>query len=160
MPADVPYRDPALPTDRRVEDLFGRMTLPEKVGQMLQLDARRDLKDAVSTRLAGSILHASPQRMLEAIDMAANTRLGIPLITAEDCIHGHGFWPGATVFPTQLAMAATWDAGLAERGHRVERATLDPAGFGHAHLIEVTDEGMRAGAADVRSVIGAAIATA
>lgn len=53
-----------------------------------------------------------------------------------------------------------WDEGLAGRGHRVERATLDPAGFGHAHLVEVDDDGMRAGAADVRSVIGAAIATA
>ena len=44
--------------------------------------------------------------MLEAIDLAARTRLGIPLLTADDCIHGHSFWPGATIFPTQLAMAA------------------------------------------------------
>ncbi len=50
-----------------------------------------------------------------------------------------------------------WDA-LAERGHQVERAGLDPAGFGHAHLIEVGDDGIRAGAADVRSVVGACIA--
>jgi gamma-glutamyltranspeptidase/glutathione hydrolase len=55
---------------------------------------------------------------------------------------------------------AGWDDGLVERGHRVERATLDPAGFGHAHLIEVDESGMRGGAADVRSVIGAAVATA
>lgn len=52
-----------------------------------------------------------------------------------------------------------WDAGLADRGHRVERAALDPAGFGHAHVIQVEDDGLRAGAADVRSVIGAAVAT-
>jgi gamma-glutamyltranspeptidase/glutathione hydrolase len=52
-----------------------------------------------------------------------------------------------------------WDDGLGERGHRVERATLDPAGFGHAHLIEIGDDAMRAGAADIRSVIGAAVAT-
>jgi beta-glucosidase len=117
--ADGPYRDPSLTVQERVEDLLGRMTLPEKVGQMLQLDARRDLKDAVSTRLAGSVLHASPQRLLEAIDLAAGTRLGIPLITADDCIHGHGFWPGATVFPSQLSMAATWDPELLERVARV-----------------------------------------
>ena len=129
MAPDDPYRDPSLPVDQRVEDLLGRMTLAEKVGQMLQLDARRDLKDAVSTRLAGSILHASPQRMLEAIDMAANTRLGIPLITAEDCIHGHGFWPGATVFPTQLAMAATWDAELVERVARVTAIEVSATGI-------------------------------
>ena len=120
MAALDPYRDPSLTVDERVEDLLGRMTLPEKVGQMLQLDARGDVKEIVADKLAGSILHTSPPRLLEAIDLAANTRLGIPLLIAEDCIHGHSFWPGATIFPTQLAMAATWDAGLLER---VARAT-------------------------------------
>ena len=129
MAAADPYRDPSLAVEQRVDDLLGRMTLAEKVGQMLQLDARSNLKDAVSTRLAGSILHASPQRMLEAIDLAANTRLGIPLITAEDCIHGHGFWPGATVFPTQLAMAATWDAELVERVARVTAVEVSATGI-------------------------------
>ena len=107
MPAEFPYRDPSLPIDQRVEDLLGRMTLPEKVGQMLQLDSRTDLKEIVSEKLAGSILHTSPARMLEAIDLVAKTRLQIPLLTAEDCIHGHSFWPGATIFPTQLGMACT-----------------------------------------------------
>ena len=129
MAAADPYRDPSLAVEQRVDDLLGRMTLAEKVGQMLQLDARGDLKDAVDTRLAGSILHASPQRMLEAIDLAAGTRLGIPLITAEDCIHGHGFWPGATVFPTQLAMAASWDAALVERVARVTAIEVSATGI-------------------------------
>ena len=115
--------------EQRVDDLLGRMTLAEKVGQMLQLDARRDLKDAVSARLAGSILHASPEGMLAAIDLAAGTRLGIPLLTAEDCIHGHGFWPGATVFPTQLAMAATWDPALLERVARVTAVEVAATGI-------------------------------
>ncbi|MFI7546905.1 glycoside hydrolase family 3 N-terminal domain-containing protein [Actinoplanes sp. NPDC049599] len=129
MAAAEKYRDPSLAVEQRVDDLLGRMTLAEKVGQMLQLDARGNLKDAVDTRLAGSILHASPQRMLEAIDLAANTRLGIPLITAEDCIHGHGFWPGATVFPTQLAMAASWDAALVERVARVTAIEVSATGI-------------------------------
>jgi beta-glucosidase len=106
--------------EHRVEDLLQRMTLPEKVGQMLQLDSRGDLKEVVTAKLAGSILHTSPKRLLEAHDLVAKTRLAIPLLTAEDCIHGHSFWPGATIFPTQLAMAATWDTGLLER---VARAT-------------------------------------
>lgn len=55
---------------------------------------------------------------------------------------------------------SSWDDGLAARGHRVERARLDPAGFGHAHLIEVGADSMRGGAADVRSVVGAAVAEA
>src|SRR5690349_11018095 len=96
------------------------MTLPEKVGQMLQLDARGDLDDIVSTRLAGSILHTAPDDMPRAIELAAATRLGIPLLTADDCIHGHSFWPGATIFPTQLGMACTWDPSLL---HRVARAS-------------------------------------
>ena len=115
MTPTVPYRDPALSVEERVEDLLGRMTLPEKVGQMLQLNAQGDLDDIVSTKLAGSILHASPEAMVRAIDLAARTRLGIPLLTADDAIHGHSFWPGATIFPTQLAMACSWDADLIER---------------------------------------------
>jgi beta-glucosidase len=113
---------------QRVEDLLARMTLPEKVGQMLQLDARNDLEEIVTRRLAGSILHASPARMLEAIDLVASTRLRIPLLTADDCIHGHSFWPGATIFPTQLAMAATWDPALVERAARVTAVEVAATG--------------------------------
>jgi beta-glucosidase len=129
VPADDPYRDPALSVEERVADLLARMTLPEKVGQMLQLDARGDIKEIVTGKLAGSILHTSPQRLLEAIDLAAGTRLGIPLITAEDCIHGHSFRPGATIFPTQLAMAATWDAGLLERVARATAVEVSATGI-------------------------------
>ena len=114
-----PYRDSSLSIDERVEDLLTRMTVPEKVGQLLQLDATGDLQDIVMTRCAGSILHASPEQMSEAVALASRTRLGIPLLTAEDCIHGHSFWPGATIFPTQLGMAATWDAALLERCARI-----------------------------------------
>jgi beta-glucosidase len=124
----LPYRDPSLPVDERVVDLLGRMTLPEKVGQMLQLDSRGDLKEIVTDKLAGSILHTSPKRLLEAHDLVAKTRLQIPLLTAEDCIHGHSFWPGATVFPTQLAMAATWDADLIERGARATAVEVAATG--------------------------------
>ncbi|WP_433826112.1 glycoside hydrolase family 3 N-terminal domain-containing protein [Actinoplanes sp. CA-015351] len=120
MPADFPYQDPSLSTEERVEDLLGRMTLAEKAGQMLQLDARQDISEIVLEKLAGSILHTSPAKLVEAAELVARTRLRIPLLTAEDCIHGHSFWPGATIFPSQLAMAATWDSALVER---VARAT-------------------------------------
>jgi beta-glucosidase len=120
MPADFPYLDPALDVESRVDDLLRRMTLPEKVGQMLQLDARQDLAEIIQDKLAGSILHTSPAKLIEASELLARTRLKIPLLTAEDCIHGHSFWPGATIFPTQLGMAASWDPELLER---VARAT-------------------------------------
>ncbi|GIE92580.1 glycoside hydrolase family 3 N-terminal domain-containing protein [Paractinoplanes rishiriensis] len=129
MSADVPYRDATLPVEARVDDLLGRMTLPEKVGQMLQLDARNDVKEIVSEKLAGSILHTSPAKMLEAIDLVATTRLQIPLLTAEDCIHGHSFWPGATIFPSQLAMAASWDPALLERVGRVTAVEVSTTGI-------------------------------
>lgn len=127
--ADLPYRDSSLSTDDRVEDLLIRMTVAEKVGQMLQLDARADLVDIVSVKHAGSILHASPERMIEAMALASRTRLGIPLLTADDAIHGHSFWPGATIFPTQLGMAATWDAELIERGARVTAIEVAATGI-------------------------------
>jgi beta-glucosidase len=121
MPPTIaePYWDASLGIEDRVDDLLARMTVPEKVGQLLQLDATGDLQDIVVTRCAGSILHASPEQMSQAVALAARTRLRIPLLTAEDCIHGHSFWPGATIFPTQLGMAATWDVDLLERCARV-----------------------------------------
>ncbi|GAB3879325.1 exo-beta-d-1,3/1,6-glucosidase [Terrabacter terrigena] len=126
---DLPYRDPARPVEERLEDLLARMTLPEKVGQMLQLDARGDLDDIVSTKLAGSILHTAPDDMPRAIELAAATRLGIPLLTADDCIHGHSFWPGATIFPTQLGMACTWDPDLVEQAARVTAVEVSATGI-------------------------------
>ncbi|WP_199737916.1 glycoside hydrolase family 3 N-terminal domain-containing protein [Cellulomonas sp. PhB150] len=116
----MPYLNPQLPVADRVADLLGRMTLPEKVGQMLQLNAKDGVVAAIEEMHAGSILHASPERVREAAELTAKTRLRIPLLVAEDCIHGHSFWVGATIFPTQLGMAATWDPELVEQ---VARAT-------------------------------------
>jgi beta-glucosidase len=116
------YQDPSLTTAERVADLLSRMSVEEKIGQMLQLDARDDLRDHVLRRNVGSILHTSPERILEANALTGQTRLRIPLLVGEDCIHGHSFWPGATIYPTQLGMAASWDADLIAR---VARATAE-----------------------------------
>ncbi|WEG10344.1 glycoside hydrolase family 3 N-terminal domain-containing protein [Microbacterium horticulturae] len=127
--ATLAYRDPSRSTAERVADLLGRMTLAEKVGQMLQLDARGDLDDIVLHRHAGSILHTSPERIVQANVLTGRTRLGIPLLVAEDCIHGHSFWPGATIFPTQLGLAASWDADLLERVARVTAVEVAATGI-------------------------------
>ncbi|GLY47209.1 glycoside hydrolase family 3 N-terminal domain-containing protein [Lentzea sp. NBRC 102530] len=116
---DVPYLDATLPTAERVADLLGRMTLAEKVGQMMQLDSREDLDDHVLRKHVGSILHTSPERVLRAQDLTTQTRLRVPLLIAEDCIHGHSFYEGSTIFPTQLGMAASWDPELVEQVARV-----------------------------------------
>ncbi|MDR6415288.1 glycoside hydrolase family 3 N-terminal domain-containing protein [Pseudarthrobacter sulfonivorans] len=125
----APYTNPALPIPARVEDLLHRMTLEEKVGQMLQLDARGDLEDLVTGKLVGSLLHASPERIHEARTLVLTTRLQIPLLMADDCIHGHSFWPGATIFPTQLAMGCTWDTALVERGARATAVEVASTGL-------------------------------
>ncbi len=124
----LPYLDSNLPTAQRVADLVGRMTLPEKVGQMMQFDAREDLENIVLSRYAGSILHTSPEKVLRAAELTDQSRLRIPLIVGEDCIHGHSFWEGATIFPTQLGMAATWDAELVEKVARVTAVEVAATG--------------------------------
>ncbi|WP_062072288.1 glycoside hydrolase family 3 N-terminal domain-containing protein [Demequina sediminicola] len=114
------YLDSHRPTAERVTDLIARMTLPEKVGQMMQLTATDGVRPIIEDFHAGSILHTSPERMIEAAELVKNTRLGIPLLVGEDCIHGHSFWEGAEIYPTQLALAASFDPDLLRR---VARAT-------------------------------------
>ena len=122
--ANLPYKNPELSTEERIADLLGRMTLEEKVGQMMQLDARSgDLDDLIVNKHVGSILHTSPSDLPKAVETVnAKTRLGIPLVIGDDCIHGYSFWPGATIFPEQLGMATTWDS---EKVQAVGRATAE-----------------------------------
>lgn len=127
--SEVQYRDASLPIEVRLEDLVGRMSVAEKVGQMMQLDANRaDLDELISSKLVGSLLHVGG-RMGEAIGLADRTRLGIPLLMADDCIHGHSFWPGATIFGTQLAMAGSWDTDLLERAARAAAVEIAATGI-------------------------------
>ncbi|WP_345783025.1 glycoside hydrolase family 3 N-terminal domain-containing protein [Coraliomargarita parva] len=114
------YKNPSADLQARIDDLLARMTLEEKVGQLMQLDGGRlDLDHIIHRQHVGSLLHCQNERALEAIEMAAKTRLGIPLLFGDDCIHGHSFHPGATIFPTQLAMASSWNSELIEASARV-----------------------------------------
>jgi len=124
------YKDATQPVARRVEDLLARMTLAEKVGQMLQLNGQVDPVKTVQEKQPGSLLHILNERLAEAMDAAAQTRLGIPLLIGEDGIHGHSFHPGATIFPTQLALAASWSTELVEA---VARATAREMATTGAH---------------------------
>ncbi|WP_437959785.1 glycoside hydrolase family 3 N-terminal domain-containing protein [Sorangium sp. So ce119] len=127
---DAPlYRDARQPVDRRVEDLLSRMTLDEKVGQLMQLDAQGDLEDAIGRMKVGSLLHCNGKDADAAIRRALGTRLGIPVLMADDGIHGHSFWAGATIFPTQLGMACSWDPGLLEQVARVTAVEMRATGL-------------------------------
>jgi beta-glucosidase len=124
-----PYRNPALSVDERVGDLVSRMTLEEKVGQLLMLDARGEDLSFVNTRQPGALLHILGAKIGRAMDLAAKNRLAIPLLIGEDGIHGHSFWKGANIFPTQLAMAASWSPELLERVGRVTAEEMAPTGI-------------------------------
>ena len=118
------YLNPELPVAERIADLLSRMTLEEKVGQMMQLDARGgDLDDLIVNKHVGSILHTSPEDLPRAVETVnTKTRLRIPLVIGDDCIHGYSFWPGATIFPEQLGMAVSWDP---EKIEAMGRATAE-----------------------------------
>lgn len=130
MTNELPYKNPELPTEERIADLLGRMTLEEKVGQMMQLDARSgDLDDLIVNKHVGSILHTSPEDLPRAVETVnSKTRLGIPLVIGDDCIHGYSFWPGATIFPEQLGMATTWDSKKVEEAGRATAQEVSTTG--------------------------------
>ena len=125
-------RRPRLPDyTQKIEDLLKRMTLEEKVGQMTQLaigmiingqdqnftvDPTK-LDKAIVKYGVGSILNVSDQaltmdRWHEVINdiqaAAKKTRLGIPVIYGIDSIHGANYVQGATLFPQEISMAATF----------------------------------------------------
>jgi len=114
MSETIVYKDPQCPVEERVEDLLSRMTLEEKVGQMCQVDGRREPERWVREKHCGSLLHVMGEVTQELQKLAAQSRLGIPIIFGIDAIHGHAFWPTATVFPTQLGSSCSWNPELIE----------------------------------------------
>ena len=123
------YRNPALPIEARAADLLGRMTLEEKVGQLMMVDARGEDLSFINAIQPGSLLHILGEKINRAMDLAAQNRLGIPLLIGEDGIHGHSFWKGATIFPTQLGMASAWNPDLLEQVGRVTAEEMAPTGI-------------------------------
>ena len=124
------YEDADCPVDERIADLLLRMTVEEKIGQMMQLPARSDdLEDLVVNRHVGSILHTAPEDISRAAALVRErTRLHIPLLIGDDCIHGYSFWPGATIFPEQLGMAASWDPQKIEAAARATAEEVSATG--------------------------------
>ena len=113
------YKDKSYTVEERVDDLIGRMTLEEKIGQMMQISfisvSTEEAEEWITRRCAGSFLHALGDDAKRLQEIAMNTRLGIPLLFGIDAVRGHALHNGATIFPTQLGMACTWNPELVKK---------------------------------------------
>ncbi|MGB6960259.1 MAG: glycoside hydrolase family 3 N-terminal domain-containing protein [Candidatus Acidiferrum sp.] len=136
----LPYRNPKLPIEQRIADLLSRMTLEEKVAQLEGVWENKQfmktpesrfvddkgafvperaailLKDGIGEMSRPGEVAAGPQEMAEFTNtmqkwVKENTRLGIPVLFHEECLHGH-VAPGSTSFPSAIGLASTWDPGL------------------------------------------------
>ena len=128
--------------DTKVSELLSKMTLEEKVGQMTQItvtifeDPKKPgyfdpskLKQGIQDYHIGSILNVpnpgAPtlkrwQETMTAISNEANkTRLKIPVLYGIDAIHGASYTTGATLFPQQIGLAATFNTDLVKRGSEI-----------------------------------------
>lgn len=121
--------------DQRALDLLQRMTLEEKVGQLVQFsDGQATGPDRVKvdqTALLerggiGSLLNAVGAHKTNALQKIAveKSRLGVPLLFGLDVIHGY-----RTTFPVPLGLSAAWDPILIERTARVAAAEAAAGGI-------------------------------
>ncbi|MDZ7317338.1 MAG: glycoside hydrolase family 3 C-terminal domain-containing protein [candidate division KSB1 bacterium] len=155
MTQKYPYQNPELPIDQRLEDLMARMTLQEKVAQVLSIwllkaqfisDGAFDEEKAKpllangmgivcrpsETRLGPNLGPRKNAEFANAIQRFAveKTRLGIPILFHEEALHGQQA-PGATNFPQAIALASTWDVDLVRQVYETIAAEIRVRGAQH-----------------------------
>ncbi|MDZ7721277.1 MAG: glycoside hydrolase family 3 N-terminal domain-containing protein [candidate division KSB1 bacterium] len=117
------YKNPDLPVQNRVEDLLQRMNLEQKVGQMCQYARSEvyqnldedDFVQLIKEGKVGTFLTITDPRITTRLQKTAvNSQLGIPLLFATDAIHGVAMVSGATVYPTPLTLASSWNEAITE----------------------------------------------
>ncbi|KAL9419334.1 hypothetical protein AB3S75_037152 [Citrus x aurantiifolia] len=122
------YKDPKQPVAVRVKDLLGRMSLEEKIGQMVQIDRTIATVQFMKDYSIGSVLSgggSTPLPQASAADWvnmindfqrgSLASRLGIPMIYGIDAVHGHNNVYNATIFPHNVGLGATRDPELVKR---------------------------------------------
>jgi beta-glucosidase len=122
--------------------LVARMSLDEKIGQMVQVDSAA-LKDKGEVRkyCIGSVLSGGdsdpadnlPGTWLKMVNefqaQALQTRLKIPLLYGVDAVHGHNNILGAVIFPHHVGLGATKDPDLVLRAERATAEELAGTGI-------------------------------
>ncbi|KAA2222752.1 glycoside hydrolase family 3 N-terminal domain-containing protein [Chryseobacterium sediminis] len=121
--------------DQKVAELLSKMTLEEKVGQMVQYSGfeyatgpQKSNSAAVLEEIkkgkVGSMLNVAGSEETKAFQkLAMQSRLKIPLLFGQDVIHGY-----RTTFPVNLGQAASWDLGMIEKSERI--AATEAAAYG------------------------------
>ncbi len=107
--------------------LLAQMSLPEKIGQMTQVEKNSLTPAEVTEFFIGSVLSGGggnpiandPPHWATMVrgfqEAALQTRLAIPLLYGVDAVHGHNNVKGAVIFPHNVGLGATRDANLLER---------------------------------------------
>jgi len=120
--------------EKRVDALLAKMTLEEKIGQLVQYSAgaatgptsgRTDDKDMIRKGQVGSLFNVTGARATNELQHIAvdESRLHIPLIFGLDVIHGF-----RTTFPLNLGLAATWDPSIVEKTARIAAQEASASG--------------------------------
>lgn len=137
------YQNPNASVNDRVNDLLGRMTLDEKIGQMTQADHKAvgNMED-LKTYFLGSILSgggSDPSSGNTSLDWAnlydsfqqkaMQTRLGIPIIYGIDAVHGNSNVEGATIFPHNIGLGATRNPDLVKLAARTTATEIAATGI-------------------------------
>lgn len=139
---DYQFQRPGSEVDRRATAILQKMTLAEKIGQMVQVDlgALRDKTD-ITRYCIGSVLSGgdsetmdiTAQGWADTVDelqqYALQTRLKIPLLYGIDAVHGHNNVDGAVIFPHNIGMGASGDPRLVERAARVTAVEMCATGI-------------------------------
>jgi len=128
-----PYEDWRLSPEERSEDLLSRMTIEEKVAQMIHLTLFEPQESWFSDLNVGfalvyTYLMEGPLQAAEATNefqkLSESSRLGIPVIFSMDSVNGASWVHGATIFPDQLGLAATGDVNLVKQLADLQREEM------------------------------------
>jgi beta-glucosidase len=122
-------------TERKIDALLHKMTLEEKVGQLVQYSAgqptgpgtgRTDYNDMILKGEIGALFNITTARESNAFQHVAmeKSRLRIPLVFGLDLIHGF-----RTEFPIPLGLASTWDPEMVQRAARVAAREASATGI-------------------------------